>query len=150
MRERFPDARFIYIVRHPYEALPSWLNMFYEKWISHSPELEHDSPQAKTLAQMSFAFYRYVLEVRKQIPEEQLHFVRYADLVRDPRGVVEQVYDWLGLELTPEYRAVLEQATSKQRAYKSKHRYSLAQFGLSEDDIYEELEDVFEAFGFER
>ena len=150
MRERFPDARFIYLVRHPYEALPSWLNMFYEKWVSHSPELAHDSPQAKTLAQMSFAFYRYVLEVRKQIPEEQLHFVRYADLVRDPKGEVERVYAWLGLELTPAYRAVLDEATSKQRKYKSKHRYSLAQFGLSEQDIYDELKDVFEAFGFER
>lgn len=150
MRERFPDARFIYLVRHPYEALPSWLNMFYEKWISHSPELEHDSPQAKTLAQMSYAFYRYVLEVRAQIPAEQLRFVRYADLVRDPKRVVEEVYAWLGLELTPAYRTVLEAATSRQRRYKSKHSYSLEQFGLTKDDVYEELKDVFEAFGFER
>lgn len=148
--ERFDDARFLYLVRHPYKALPSWLSMFYEKWNTHSPELERDSPQARELAQMGLAYYRAGLELVRDLPERNLRVVDYRQLVKDPRAVVEDIYAWMDLEMSDAYRARLLGATQKQRRYKSGHDYSLEQFGLTKDQVYEELADVFEAFDFER
>ena len=148
--ERFPDARFVYLVRHPAEALPSWLNMFYEKWITHSPELPHDSPQARELAEMCFAYYRYVLAIRNELPSERFHLVRYEELVRDARPVVEGLYAWMGLPLSESYRAKLQAFSEKQRGYQSAHEYSLEQFGLSRDWVYEQIPEVYAAFGYER
>jgi len=149
MLERFPDARFLYLVRHPYQALPSWLNMFYEKWRTHSPELPHDSPQARTLAEMSFRYYRAALELIEEMPARNLRVVQYDDLIADPQGVVEGIYEWMGLEMTPAYRARLDAMTERQRRYKSKHTYSLEQFGLTREWVYESCPEVFEHFGFE-
>ena len=146
--ERFDDARFIYLVRNPLQALPSWLNMFYEKWVTHSPELPPDSPEARRLAQMCFAYYRHILARRERIPTENLTVVRYDELVKDPKAVVERLYEWLGMELTPEYRARLEAFTARQRRYRSKHHYSLEQFGLTEGWVRAQIPEVFEAFGF--
>src|SRR5690606_838506 len=47
--ERFPDARFVYMVRHPYEALPSFLNMFHAAWRTHSPDIGKTSPEIRQL-----------------------------------------------------------------------------------------------------
>ncbi len=146
--ERFPDARFVYLVRNPLQALPSWLNMFYEKWVTHSPELPPDSPEARRLAQMCFAYYRHMLASEERIGPENLIVVRYDDLVQDPKAVVERLYGWLGLELTPEYRARLEAFTARQRSYRSRHHYSLEQFGLTEAWVRAQIPEVFEAFGF--
>ncbi len=146
--ERFPDARFVYLVRNPLQALPSWLNMFYEKWVTHSPELPPDSPEARRLAEMCFAYYRHMLANQERIAEANLTLVRYDDLVKDPKAVVERLYGWLGLDLTPDYRDRLEAFTARQRGYRSKHQYSLEQFGLSEEWVRAQIPDVFEAFGF--
>ena len=147
--ERFPDVRLVYLIRHPAQALPSWLNLVYEKWVTHSPELDCSAPEFRQVAHMCFAYYRYVLAVRDELPAETIHFVQYRELVRDPRAVVQQLYDWMGLDVSDEYRAKLDEFTQRQRKYKSKHSYSLEQFGLTEDWIREQIPEVFEAFGFE-
>ena len=147
--ERFPDARLVYLIRHPYQALPSWLNLFHEKWVTHSPEIDYSAPQYRELAQMCFAYYRYVLSVREQFGPDTMHFVHYRQLVRDPRAVVQDLYDWMGLEISDAYRAKLDAFTQRQRKYTSKHSYSLEQFGLTKAWIREQIPEVFEAFGFE-
>lgn len=150
MLERFPDARFVYLVRHPYSSLPSWLNMFYEKWKTHSPELSYNSPQAKVLAQMSFTYYRSAMQLIDEMPAKNLHVVMYDDLVADPKKVVENLYDWMELPMSEDYASRLAEATQSQRKYKSNHRYSLEQFGLTKEWIYEQCPEVFARFDFER
>jgi hypothetical protein len=150
MFERFPDARFVYLVRHPYDALPSFLSMFYDKWATHSPAIPMDSPASRALARMTIAYLRYALDCRKFVPAEQFRVVRYDDLVTDPRAVVEDVYAWLGLPIGAAFRARLDAATRLQRSYASEHHYSLEQFGISKREVYADLKEVFEEFGFER
>ncbi len=146
--ERFPDARFIYLVRHPYRSLPSWLSLFHEKWMTHSPELANDTEHCRALAQMCFEYYRIAISVREELDPQRLHVVRYEDLVKDPSAIVRGIYGWMGLDMSPAYEQALAARTAKQRTYKSGHRYSLEQFGLSEAYVAEQIPDVFEAFGY--
>jgi len=39
---------------------------------------------------------------------------------------------------------------SQQRNYQSEHGYSLEQFGLTKERVYQELPELFERFGYER
>ncbi len=148
--KRFPDAHLIYMVRHPYKAIPSFLNMFHEKWVTHSPEIDMKSDAARELVRMAYAYYRYALSLREEIPDESLTVVRYEDLVKDPRATVERIYAKLDLTMSSRYERALDEATSKQRKYKSAHTYSLEQFGLTEDEVYAELSDLFAAYGYDR
>jgi hypothetical protein len=54
--------------------------------------------------------------------------------------------------VTERFRARLAEATKKAAQYKSAptHQYSLEQFGVTPEMIYEPLKDLFEEFGFER
>jgi hypothetical protein len=96
-----------------------------------------------------FAYYRYLLEIKKKLPAKQYLEIYYDDLVADPKQAVERIYSHFGLPMGDEHRLFLEEESQKARSYKSKHHYSLEQFGLSKQQVYEALEDVFEAYGFE-
>lgn len=148
MLKRFPDARFVYLLRHPFEALPSFASMYHAKWQTHSPELGKRTDASREMIEMGYAYYRAGAELVRDLPKERIHVVRYPELVSDPRAVVEDIYDWMSLPITEKYRARLNDATQKQRRYRSQHQYSLEEFGVSQEEVRRELADVFELFGF--
>ena len=147
--ERFDDGIFIYMIRHPYEALPSFLSMWHEKWKQHSPEIGVDHPESIALAQMAVDYLRYGLDCRDVIPHDQFVVVKYDDLIDHPQATVEEIYAQVGMEVSSDFREHLIEATSKQRSHESTHEYSLEQFGLTKEWVYEQLKDVFEEFGFD-
>ena len=124
--------------------------MFHDKWATHSPEIAMDSPETHALAQMAIAYLRYALELRNHIPADQFKVIRYDDLVADPGGTVEGIYNWLGYRMTESFRTALAEATARETDFVSKHRYTLEQFGLSREEFYTELKDVYAEFGFEK
>jgi hypothetical protein len=150
MYERFPDAKFLYLARHPYEVMPSFLNMFHAAWRTHSPEIAKDSPEVKALAQVGYDYYRYAMMCRDLLPAENFRVVRYDDLIESPRSTVESIYEWMGLPITDAFRARLDEATSAQRTYERPIEHSLEEWGLTREEVYRELEPVFEELGFAR
>lgn len=148
--ERFPDAKYVYLVRHPYEAIPSFLSMWWEKWVSDDAEFPKNGRDTRLLAELAVYYYHRALELMDRIGPERFMVVDYRKLVADPRGTVRRIYDFLGVEIRPEVNQMLEEATRHQRDYESRHEYSLEDFGLSEDWVYERLEPLFERFGFPR
>lgn len=148
--ERFPEAHFVHLVRHPFEAIPSFLSMFHTKWLTHSPEIRADSPEARALARLAIDHYRAALDCRAFIPPERFVVVRYEELMAEPKRTVRSIYGRLGFEVGVAFEVRLDRAIARSREYVSGHRYSLAQFGLTEAEIEAELEDLFRELGFER
>lgn len=147
--ETFPDARFVYLVRSPYDAIGSMLSMWYLAWQAHSPDIPKDSPYVRELAQMCINDYRYSMQLHRELGPDQMHVVRYDDLVADPRRTVLGIYDHFGMGATADYRAKVAQATARARSFQSTHRYSLDEFGISRDFIRDQLGDLFEGLGLE-
>jgi hypothetical protein len=146
--EAFPDATFIFIVRSPYQAIPSLISLFYTVWQVHSPDIPKQSPETRALARMGFDYYHYLREVCQRLPAERHLCVRFEDLVRDPEGAVERIYGHLGLSMSDTLRARLGEAVQERQERQGTHRYSLGEYGLDRETIYRELEDVFATFGF--
>jgi hypothetical protein len=146
--DHFPDARFVYPVRHPYEAVASFVSMITAVWTQHSPEVPHDNLDAQALGDIAVRFYRHGWDARKRVAPSQWRTVRYTDLVADPRRTVLDIYAHFGMKPSPGYLARLDAETAKARQYRSKHRYTLADFGLDKERIVEPLRDVFDELGF--
>lgn len=148
-----PDARFVHVLRHPYEALPSMLSLFTIPWRWHSPEIRPDGPEARALTQLTIDYYRFLhrqsVESERQ-RKRQFFNVTYNDLLADPLKTVEQIYDRFELELSAQLKQSLSQEVAQQRRFRSEHKYSLAQFGLTKEYVYEELKELFEHYGFSR
>jgi hypothetical protein len=146
--EKFPDAVFVYLVRDPRECLPSFLNMFYRAWKAHSPGIEPTGEEIQALKRLGYDYYRYALECRKDIPEDQFITIRYEDLVANPKKTILGLYGRLGMPVSAEFEVKLDEAQAAQRDYESPRAVDLEFFGITEEEVTHELRDVFEAFGY--
>lgn len=150
MLDEFPEAKFVYLVRNPYKAIPSFLNMFYVFWKMHMPNFSKDSPEIKRFAYMLMDYYKYILEHQHLFPEDRFILIKYSDLIVDPGQTIQNIYQGFGIEMTSEFERNIRTETTKAKSYKSKHHYSLEEYGLTKEEIYEYMKDVFDEFGFER
>jgi hypothetical protein len=144
--ERFPDAKIIYIARHPYEALPSMTSMFSVMYGS----IPDDDPSRLAFAELGIEFYQYLAEMRKEIPASQFTAIKYDDLVASPKATVMKIYEHFSWNVSEQFSADLETEQNRQKSYVSNHDYSLDKYSLSKEYIYERLFDVFHEFGFEK
>ena len=147
--EKFPDAAFVYLVRDPSECLPSFLNMFYQAWKAHSPSIRPDGEEIQALKRLGYEYYRYALQCRKEIPEDQFIVIRYEDLIRDPKNTILRLYGRLGMPVSEAFEAKLDEAAAAQREYESPRTVDLEFFGVSQDEVSSELRAVFEEFGYD-
>ena len=145
-----PDARFVHLVRHPYQAIPSLLSMFTMPWWTHSPQLRRDGPEVRALAEMTVEYYRRMDRLEAELGSERVVTIRYEDLMADPGGALERVYDRFGMVMDEGLRTRLRESLAAAREYRSGHQYSLEEFGLSRDWVYQQMPDVFASHGFDR
>jgi hypothetical protein len=147
--ETFPDARIVVPFRHPYETIPSLLELMRLAWkMRRWSDAEMDR-SLRVLAEQSFHTYRHPLEVLARHPETPHAIVDYAELVAEPKKVVERVYARLGLEVTADCERALAVAQERARRHETAHRYSLEQFGLEAGEIHARLADLFQRFHWE-
>jgi omega-hydroxy-beta-dihydromenaquinone-9 sulfotransferase len=150
LMEEFPDARFITIIRHPYKSVASHVSLFVPVWQAHSPDIAKDGPVAKAYAQLAVEWYKHLFSFRTKIDPARYHGIDYRDLVRDPAAVIEQAYAHFGWPVSETMRARLNEAARRQAKFKSKHDYTLEEFGLSKQWIQDELGEVLDTYKLER
>jgi len=148
--EAFPDAKFVTIVRHPYKSVASHVSVFYPVWQAHSPELAKDSPVSKSYARLAVRWFQHLFEFRNKVNPAQYYCIDYRDLTRDPKAALEKLYAHFGWTMSDAYRARLTAATQGQREFKSKHDYTLEEFGLSKEWIQEELGPLLDHYALPR
>ncbi len=150
LREAFPDARFITIVRHPYRSVASHVSVFYPAWRAHSPEIRKDSPVSKAYARLAVEWYKHLFRMRTELPADRYCCLDYRELVRSPREAIEGIYRRFGFEFRDGFRKRLDEATQKQHGFQSNHEYTLEEFGLSKEWIQAELGELMDFYGLER
>lgn len=150
LHELFPDVKIIFLIRNPYQAIPSFTSMFAEPWTALYPEVPPNSEAYREWGELGIAYYKHFYEQKKNFKKENLITISYNDLVAHPKETVLKIYEQLQLESSPEFLERLDKATSTARTYKSAHSYSLETFGFEKEHIYNELKFIFDEFGFEK
>ena len=148
--QRFPDAKIIYIARHPYDAVPSFASMFSAMYKLHSPEMPDNDPAKRAWAQLGIDFFKYSQEMKRLVPSSQFIELKYDDLLGDPQGTVLKIYkhfNWLPSE---KFLEKLSKEEVRNRQYKSNHEYSLEQYGFTKQEIYNELGPFMDELGFDK
>jgi omega-hydroxy-beta-dihydromenaquinone-9 sulfotransferase len=148
--EAFPDAKFITIIRHPYQAVPSHVSVFYPVWRTHSPDIARDGPVSKSYARLAVKWYQHLFEFRSKVNPHQYYCVDYRDLTKDPTAVVEKLYDYFGWTMSDAFRARLRRAADHEHRFQSRHHYTLEEFGLSKEWIQQELGPLLDHYSLAR
>jgi hypothetical protein len=145
--ELYPDARFIHIHRNPHDVYPSALHL--HRSLLAFTALEHvaDGEIEETVLALYETMMRRFLTDRASIPERQLIDVAFADLERDPLGVLARVYAHLGL---PDFQTV---RPHMERYLEAERDYRKNEFRRTTDEtrrVEGRWGFAFEAFGYPR
>lgn len=88
--------------------------------------------------------------MRKEIPPSQFIAVTYNELLADPQQTVQKIYKHFGWQLSDNFNEQLSKEQKRSSTYKSAHEYSLQEYGLSKEYIYNQLGDIMDEYGFEK
>lgn len=145
LAERFPDARFVHIIRDPSSVYPStqrlWQSLDYVQGLQIPQNRELDEYVLSNLERMYAAFERQ----RQTIPDGKICDVLYEDLVADPAREVERIYRQLDLLDFEAARPALEQYVDSQRDFKgNRHQLEPAE----QEQIRTRWGPFFEPYGY--
>ncbi len=130
LAQRFPDARFIVSLRDPLETLPSQLSSIGSGLAFFGVPADSEPVRQRLTAQLAF-YYENLDRLREQLPETQHAALGMQDLRSGLGNTLKAVYRRFGLPISTEFEQALEREDGQARRYKSSHRYSLEQFGLT-------------------
>lgn len=150
--ERFPEAQILYMARDPLAVIPSSMSLVigvldraFGFW---------SLPDATKKRWLDRMYHAWILLFQKfhedwtsgAIDKSRVFIVRYDRMMMDFEGMMDDMCQFLGHEMTPELRATVKKRAEKQRKYESEHKYDLAKFGLDEAQIRKDCAFFYSTF----
>jgi hypothetical protein len=142
----FPDARFVHIVRNPYEVFASTMNLWKKMYMAQGLQ----TPSFAGLEERVFAtgvhFHRRLAATRGLVPTGQFHELKYEDLTKDPTAELRRLYDHLDFGDFEHVRPHLERYLAETARYE-RNRWELT----AEDRaaIADRWDEVIRAYGYD-
>lgn len=132
----YPDALVVQTHRDPRVAIASACSLSAEATRGWSTVFEGEVIGRTQLDMLAGASARFAEERAKYDPAQFVD-VHYDEFVGDPRGTVRRIYDTFDLPWTEDVADRVNEidAESRRGARRPSHRYSLADYGLTEDDV---------------
>jgi hypothetical protein len=143
--ELFPDARFIHIVRNPYDVFPSTVNLWKSLAEKHGVQTPHHREIEERVFQTLPHLYGRLEEGKKLVKPSRFHELRYEELVRDPLGQMENLYKRLELSGFDEMSLHLESFLARNANYET-NKFQLST--EKRDEITERWGDVIRHYGY--
>jgi len=124
----YPDACIVWTHRDPVRALASLISIIGTlHWGRSDHPFQRDSLHYMTDPTLSAGRFNAVIDQLDDgvVPANQIFHIRFNDLVADPVGTVEHMYEHFGLELTDEGRsAMVSYMAENPRDNRPPHKFS--------------------------
>jgi len=133
----YPDALIVQTHRAPGVAIASVCSLAAQASAGWSDTFTGEVIGRDQLELWASGLERFAAERTRHDPG-RFFDVRYEDLVRDPLGTAESVYGYFGLPLSAAAAdAMRELAVGNASRGRPSHRYTLGDFGLTEEKVAE-------------
>ena len=149
---KFPDAKLLYMIRDPLNVIPSGLSLVtgvldgvFGFW-----SLPKDKRQFyidrlySALVELQLRFHDDWINGR--IDKDKVMIVKYDRMMLNFEDLMDEILVFVDHDASKELLDEIKQTAEKQRNYKSKHKYDLEKFGLSEEKIRIDCNKIYETF----
>jgi hypothetical protein len=139
----YPDALILQCHRPAETIMASMCSLSQHTTEGWSNTFKDEVIGADSLETWSRGLERFNTERAKQNPA-QFYDVDYFELIREPIRTVKNIYSHFGIQMTDEARAAIQRTDeeSKQGPRAPKHTYSLADYGLTEEQVKERFKGL--------
>ena len=148
--EMFPNAKFVFIHRHPYEVFASTLHMrSHTDWENffHLPDQDVEQMRKQQTLQLGQRVFERVVEDRHLIPEGNFVEIRYDELVGNEIDHVQMIHERLSLPGFDRAEVPLRRYVAGLKGYQ-RNRLKLDQ--RSRDQVYDWWRVAFDDLGYSR
>ena len=115
--ELFPDAKFVFIHRNPYEVYQSTKHLYKCTIRSQFLQEINDSEITECVLDCYELVMKQYLDLKDSIPESQLVEIAYSDLSKDPISCLKNIYDTLKISGFDEVQPIFDSYLEKQKNY---------------------------------
>ena len=132
----YPDALVVCTHRDPVTSMASACSLSAEATAGTSTTFV-GSTIGRTQLEMLSRSWRTYTSARAAYDPAQFVDVDYREFVKDPVATTRSIYDSFGIEWTPDAQAAVEEIDRESRSggKRPSHSYSLADYGLTEDEV---------------
>ena len=149
---RFPDANVLYTVRDPVDVIPSGMSLVtgvldkrFGFWTQ--PEAIRNRYLERLYGAFVMLLQRFHEDwTNGNIPHDRVFIVRYDEMMMNFDGMMTDLLEFIDHPADDALKAEITAVAAKQRAYKSKHKYDLAKYGLDAERIRRDCAFVYETF----
>ncbi len=142
----YPDAMLVQPHRDPVTVMAS-ISRLIEVIRSVSFDHQDRAALGRELLHLWHDGQARMMAFRKANPHIPVYDMRYKDLSANPVAAVQDVYDFAGIDFTGEAEAGMRAWLAANPSDKhGRHTYSLADYGLTEDQVRDVYADYIEAY----
>src|ERR1019366_4470876 len=145
LKEMFPKAIFIHIVRDPYVVFPSTVNLWKMLYKTHGLQTPTFAGLEELVLQTFTRMYERLEEGKRLLAPEQFYELRYEDLIKDPTGEMKKIYDHFQLAGFEQYLPRLQEYLASVKGYET-NKYQLTDEQRIE--ITKRWGDVIRRYGY--
>ena len=148
----FNDAKILYLIRDPLSVLPSGLSLVtgvldkkFGFWSMPKEKRQHFIDRLyNALKELLLRFHDDWINNR--IDKDKVMIIPFTRMMRDFDNLMEEVLLFLEHNPNKEFLENIKQTSIEQKAFKSKHKYDLEKFGLTEEKIKKDCEKIYKTF----
>jgi hypothetical protein len=132
----YPDALIVQTHRDPVVSIASSCSLSQETAKTWSTVF-HGELIGQTQLDLWASSANGFKAARERYNPAQFIDIEYSDFVGNAQGTVKTIYDAFDIELTPDHVAAIDalESESQHGKTKAKHTYSLADYGLTDDEV---------------
>ena len=146
LNEMFPDALFIHIHRHPFEVVPSTLNMWNIVGKQNRLKKKWKEPEMKDIISLLDRMYNKAQADLQELPKGKWLEVCFGEFEKDPAVQLKKMYERFNMPFTDEYVSVLKEKLLHLKEHK-KNKYVLSD--EHKELIREKLKKHFAYYNYE-
>ena len=151
-QKKFPDSKVIYMVRDPLNVIPSGLSLVTGVLDKRFGFWNLDKNiQSRYIKRLYDALVTLLIRfhhdwVNDKIDKSKILIIRYDKMMSNFEIIMNDIFSFLDHDPSKKLINDVEKTAEKQRIYKSKHKYNLKKFGLSEEKIKKDCHQIYETF----
>lgn len=143
----FPDAKLVCPHRDPIKAVGSVCSTAWNAMVRDTDNLSPHWVGQEWLTKTERMLQKNLRIRSEQVAPRNQYDILYAHITADWQQAMQGVYDFLGMPFTTEARAAMQNWLDINRQHKhGSHKYSLADFGLTAEDVDQRLAFYRERF----
>ena len=144
--KRFPDAAVVQTHRHPIDVIPSYGSMMAALAQPFSDDLNAPALAQNWAAKWAKGLAK-TMDYRATHPEARYLDLYFMDTVANPETEIRKIYNFAGLELTPEALSEMTHWRAfNERESRPEHHYQLSDFGFDAESLSQQFAHYTQAY----